>query len=205
MGDDRARQERSRLGGAADEKRIRLFVAVEVPEHQRRALNEAMGDVRDPAWGGRWTTPAAQHVTLKFLGWTPSDRVEAVGSAIEIVARSNRGAPVALGAVGAFPSMRRARVLWVGLEDPAELLARLAADLDRAMEPLGYAVEQRAFTPHLTLARFKSPVRLEGLVPVRPWGRLDPFDIAAVTLYRSRFHPSGARYEALSSFPLGEE
>ena len=164
-----------------------------------------MESVRDHAWGGRWTTSASQHVTLKFLGWTPSDRVDAVGSAIEIVARSHPGALVALGAVGAFPSMRRARVLWVGLEDPAELLARLAADLDRAMEPLGYAVEQRAFTPHLTLARFKSPARLEGLVPVRPWGRLDPFDIAAVTLYRSRLHPSGARYEALSSFPLGEE
>ena len=202
MGDDRARQERSRLGGAADEKRIRLFVAVEVPEHQRRALNEAMGDVRDPAWGGRWTTLAAQHVTLKFLGWSSADRIEALSAAIGVVVRGHRAARVALGSVGAFPSLRRARVLWAGLEDPGGLLAGIARDLDRSLEPLGYPVEQRAFTPHVTLARFKTPARLEGLVPARPWGDLDPFEVAAVDLFRSRLHPSGARYEVLRSLAL---
>jgi 2'-5' RNA ligase len=193
---------RSRLGGAAGDDRLRLFVAADVPEAHREAVGAAVEAVRDPAWGGRWTSAASQHVTLKFLGWTPRKRLEAVSAALEVVARSHRRARVALGDVGAFPSLRRARVLWVGLEDQAGLLVSVAADLDRALEPLGCPVEQRAFTPHLTLARFKAPARLEGLVPARPWGRLEPFDIAAITLYRSRLHRAGARYEPLRSFGL---
>jgi 2'-5' RNA ligase len=182
--------------------KVRLFVAVEVPEAHRRALNEGVARVRDLAWGGRWTAPSAQHVTLKFLGWSSADRIDAVGAAIDTVARAHRRARVTLGTVGAFPSLRQARVLWAGLDDPESLLAGIAKDLDRSLEPLGYPVEQRAFTPHVTLARFKTPVRLEGVVEARPWGDLEPFHVAAVDLFRSRLHPAGARYEVLRSFAL---
>jgi RNA 2',3'-cyclic 3'-phosphodiesterase len=190
------------IGGAPKGERIRLFVAAAVPEDQRRALNAGIASVRDPAWGGRWTAPSAQHVTLKFLGWSSADRLEPLGAVIDVVVRGHRPARVALGSVGAFPSLRRARVLWAGLDDPEDLLTGIAADLDHSLEPLGHPVEPRAFTPHLTLARFKTPVFLEGLVPERPWGDLAPFEVAAVDLFRSRLHPEGARYEVLASFAL---
>ena len=70
------------IGGAPKGERIRLFVAAAVPEDQRRALNAGIASVRDPAWGGRWTAPSAQHVTLKFLGWSSADRLEPLGAVL---------------------------------------------------------------------------------------------------------------------------
>jgi 2'-5' RNA ligase len=182
-------------------ERIRLFVAADVPTEQRRAVNDAVAAVRQESWGGRWPRLESQHVTLKFLGWTPEDRIEAVVDAAAAVAAGRRPASVRIDGLGAFPSLRRARVLWAGVDDPSGLLTGLAADLDSTFEALGYVVEKRPFTPHLTLARFRSPVRLEGLPP-RPWGELAPFELGGFRLYRSRLHPQGARYEVLATFDL---
>jgi 2'-5' RNA ligase len=138
------------------------------------------------------------------LGSTPADRLYAVARAVEAVARGRKGSDVSLTGLGAFPSARRARVLWVGLDDPAGLLSGLASDLDGALEPLGYRVEARPFTPHLTLARFKVPARLEGLLPELASSRLSPWLVDHVELFRSHLHPRGARYESLARFPLGD-
>jgi RNA 2',3'-cyclic 3'-phosphodiesterase len=183
-------------------ERVRLFVAADVPEPQRRAVNDAVAAVRRESWGGRWSSPESQHVTLKFLGWTPEDRIEAVAQAAAAVAAGRRPAPVRIDGLGAFPSLRRARVLWAGVADPSGLLTGLAEDLDSTFEALGYGVEKRPFRPHLTLARWRSPVRLEGLPP-RPWGELEPFEVRGFRLYRSRLHPHGARYEVLATLDLG--
>jgi 2'-5' RNA ligase len=188
----------------SEAERLRLFFAAEVPVGLRQAVGDAVASERRPSWGGRWTSVESQHVTLKFLGWTASDRLEEVRGSAETVAGGRRAADCRIGDLGAFPSLRRARVLWVGLEDPAGLTSGLAGDLDRAFERLGYAAEKRPFTPHLTLARFKSPVRLEGRLGERPWGSLPPFQVAGFNLYRSRLHPAGARYEVLASFALSE-
>jgi 2'-5' RNA ligase len=181
-------------------ERLRLFVAVDVPEHHLRVANEAVADLRRRLSVGRWTHTEGQHVTLKFLGWTPRESLEGVHAAVAKVAARVRPSSIALVGVGAFPSPRRARVLWIGLDDPEETLARLAVELDRALEPLGFPPEKRAFTPHLTLARFKVPVRLPaGMPQIALEGRFTP---SHVRLYRSRLHPQGARYEPLESFAL---
>jgi len=181
-------------------ERLRLFVAVDVPGPHVAAANNAVAPLRRGLPQARWTSPESQHVTLKFLGWTPEEDVAAVGDVVKTVAAGRAPAPVSLAGVGAFPSARRARVLWFGLEDREGVLPGLAADLDRALEPLGFTAEARAFTPHLTLARFKVPVRLGELPAEVPTE--DPFVVSSVRLYRSRLHPAGARYDALSEFPL---
>ena len=90
----------------------------------------------------------------------------------------------------------------MGLDDPSGLLTGLAADFDRGLGPLGYEPEKRAFTPHLTLARFKSPSPLpEDATLVAD--ELQPFTVDRVTLWRSRLHPAGARYEEVEVFKLG--
>ena len=182
------------------DERLRLFVAVDVPDHHLDAANLVVEPLRRQLSAGRWTRKEGQHVTLKFLGWTPSDRLEAVRGAIAAAASRTTAGRTALGALGAFPSPRRARVLWIGLVDDDGVLARLAADLDRSLEPLGFPTEQRAFTPHLTLARFKTPARLPQPLPVLEAS--GSFVVSAVKLYRSRLHPHGARYEVVDSFPL---
>jgi 2'-5' RNA ligase len=179
--------------------KLRLFVAVDAPEDQLARLNRAIAPLKEEYEKARWLPPANQHVTLKFLGSTPSDRFDAVKEVIDVVARSHAPTEVSVAGLGAFPSPRRARVLWAGIDDPASLLTGLAADLSGAFEPLGYRAEARAFTPHLTLARFKVPARLEGL-PEGP--AFDPFVVDRVLLYLSRLHPHGARYEVLDQFAL---
>lgn len=181
---------------------LRLFVAVDVPAGHLEAIDRALGGMELSRDRARFTSPEGRHVTLQFLGATPSDRLEAVSRAIASVADGQDAAPVALGALGAFPSRRRARVLWAGLDDPEGLLGALAAGLGRTLEPLGYPREARAFTPHVTLARYRTPARLDHVASERPWDQLPRFTVSAMKLYRSRLHPRGARYEVLSAFPL---
>jgi RNA 2',3'-cyclic 3'-phosphodiesterase len=184
-------------------ERLRLFVAADVPGDRLAAVQRSTSALRRALGDARWVAPANQHVTLKFLGYVTSDLLPAVQEACALVARSHRPARVGLAPLGAFPSPRRARVVWAGLDDPGGLLASLAAALDGALEPLGFAAEKRAFTPHLTLARLKSPRRLDEPFPELGPAALAPFDVDAVALYQSHLSPKGARYEVIEGFPLG--
>ena len=181
-------------------EKLRLFVAVDVPELQRDWLREQTASWHEAIRGARWTEPRNQHLTLKFLGWVPSDELDAVTAACEKVAGSHRGATLRLSTPGAFPNARRARVLWVGVDDPAGLLAALAADLDKALAPLGFEPESRPFKAHLTLARFKDPARVE--IPELDASALGGFEVESVGLWRSRLARTGAEYELLRSWPL---
>ncbi|MFN2489916.1 MAG: RNA 2',3'-cyclic phosphodiesterase [Actinomycetota bacterium] len=183
-------------------ERLRLFVAVDVPAEHRIAVARDIEPLRRALPEARWTALESQHITLKFLGWTPSDRLEVIERAVQRASAAHERAEVSLSGIGAFPSERRARVLWVGLDDRRGLLARIASDLERALEPLGYAREKPRFTPHLTLARLKTPARLDDSATEVSWGDAGPFLVSSVVLYRSRLSASGARYEALRAFAL---
>jgi 2'-5' RNA ligase len=182
-------------------EKLRLFVAISVPDEVRDRIDHEAAPLKERWPRARWIPVENQHVTLKFLGWTPSDRLEAVSEAIQIVARSHGPSDVSVTGLGAFPSERRVRVLWVGLDDPGSLLTRLASDLEKAFDPLGYPAEGRAFTPHLTLARFKVPERPKEPLPELQGG-WEPFPVERLELYRSRLHPKGARYEMMEPFDL---
>ena len=181
---------------------LRLFFAASVPLELLESLQERLADLRSAFPQARWTGPATQHLTLKFLGATPEDRLEEVRRTGAAAAREKQGAAVSLAELGAFPSARRARVLWLGVEDPADVLTGLAQGLGHALEALGFTVEARTFTPHLTLARFKDPVKLPP-EPSLSGSTLPPFEVSEVGLWRSHLSPKGARYELLEVFPLG--
>ncbi len=185
-----------------NDERLRLFVAISLPRAHLERIDEQIASFRDKVSKARWAPLENQHVTLKFLGTTPSDRLADVESVCSVVAASHAPATLSLGALGAFPSRNRVRVLWVGLHNGDSLLARLAADLDQGFEPLGYPTESRAFTPHLTLCRFKIPVPLKGGFPSIETSDLESFEIDSIELFRSHLSPKGARYERLQEFPL---
>jgi RNA 2',3'-cyclic 3'-phosphodiesterase len=182
--------------------RLRLFVAVSVPRAQLEALDAAVAGLRADLPGARWAPLDNQHVTLKFLGSTPAELFADVAGAVKSSADSHTPSEVALGGLGAFPSERRARVLWAGIDDPESLLTSLAASLDRAMEPLGYGIEKRPFTPHLTLARFKQPARVADVLGELDHDWASPWTVETIELYQSRLSPKGATYEALGTVPL---
>lgn len=174
-------------------EKLRLFTAVRVPREQLEWLDHAVEGVKRLP-GARWTAVDNQHVTLNFLGWVEARLLADVTAAVDAVAREHAPAPVSLAALGAFPRPRRARVLWAGIDDPQALLPALAGDLGDALRAVGYEPEDRGYTPHLTLARFKTPGPVELPDLPDPPG---PFIVDRLTLFRSSLSPSGARYEVM--------
>lgn len=153
---------------------MRLFIAINLPDAERRAIAQATAPLRDAAPGVGWVAESRLHLTLKFLGEQDG---EAVGPLTHVLRRSaSAHGPLALeiGGLGAFPSKRRPRVIWLGVA-PDPKLELLHHDVEEACAALGYEVEGRAFRPHLTLGRVRE----------RPRGR-EPLDAgAAAALARS--------------------
>ena len=184
-------------------QRLRLFVAAPVPVSHLARVHEVTAGLRARWPRARWMEVANQHLTLKFLGSTALDLLDEVRAVLAGASRRHEPATVRLSGLGVFPSPRRARVLWVGIDDPRDLLGSLARDLPAAFEPLGYEPEKRPFRAHLTLARFRDPVPMGDDLADLDLDDLAPFAIDQVALFRSHLHPKGARYEVLQSFPLG--
>lgn len=179
-------------------KPLRLFVAVEVPEAVRTALAESVEPVRERFPKARWVPAENQHVTMKFLGRTYPRLVEWVTGTVTGVARDHPSFATRVQGLGAFPNARRARVLWAGLDDADGHLERLAASLDEALAK-EFKPEQRAFTAHLTVARFDPPV---GLEPLEVAFESEPFAIDRLVLFRSHLRRPAPVYEPLGTYPL---
>lgn len=184
---------------------LRLFIAVDVPASHKLSIERSIQDLRLQLPEARWIPRESWHVTLKFLGEVAEDRVADVlrvtgRACTDAVALSSR-----LTEVGAFPTLRRARVIWVAIEDPDEALARLAARLERDLGKRGFRKEGRKLHPHLTLARLRTPLPVGEAVESSGPYRLEPsrFDIGEAILFRSHLSPRGATYEALETFALG--
>jgi RNA 2',3'-cyclic 3'-phosphodiesterase len=183
---------------------VRLFVALDIPAEVRGAIGEMIARLRDVARGARWVRAEGVHVTLKFIGETPAERVAAIQEGL-------RGARVAapveakFHGAGFFPNERHPRVFWASVEASPNL-AELARDVDQRLSRLGIAAEAREFRPHLTLARFKSE---DGLPRLREEiKKLEPFDFGSMQasefyLFQSQLGPGGAKYTKLANFPFG--
>jgi len=180
---------------------LRLFVAVEVPEALRVRVREAVGPWRERFPRARWVPLANQHVTVKFLGSTWPRLVEWVHASVGAAASALEPFEARAKDLGAFPSPGRARVLWAGLDDHASAMAGVAAALDAALRR-EFPPEKRAFTPHLTIARFDPPVALEGLDDARL--ESESFPVERLVLFRSHLRRPAPVYEPLASFPLGQ-
>ena len=120
-------------------------------------IQEAIEPLRPLLPRARWTPVESQHVTLKFIGWVEDRKLDAITEVTSAVAAAHPAADMALTGLGAFPSSKRVRVLWAGIDDPKGLGAALAHELSARPRALGVEREDRAFTPHLTLARLRDP------------------------------------------------
>jgi RNA 2',3'-cyclic 3'-phosphodiesterase len=183
---------------------LRLFVAVDMPEEVKGALEEAIHPWRERLGAGRWVVPDNWHVTLKFLGRTWPRLLPVVEAVCREVAAGVASFQVELSGLGVFPGPGRARVLWAGLSDEDEQLTGLAAGLDAALAE-EFPQEKRAFTPHLTVARFNPPIPMREHTEALAGTSIGApsFTVDRLVLYRSHLSPRGARYEALEEFPVG--
>jgi RNA 2',3'-cyclic 3'-phosphodiesterase len=179
---------------------LRLFVAVNVPAAVRNRLAEEVAPLRDVVPGARWAPAENWHVTVKFLGSVSPRLRSFVEEAVAAVAAATPAFESRLTSLGAFPSPRRARVLWAGLEDPGGVFRALAAGLDRSLER-EFRAEQRPFTPHLTVARMNVQATLRPEVLATDVAS-EPFPVRELLLYRSHLGRPHAHYEPIAGFGL---
>ena len=181
---------------------MRTFIAVDLPAELRVELGRWQEKLRKSARGARWVRPEGIHLTLKFLGEISSAQVIEVS---KILSTLPRIAPfeIHFKGFGFFPHARRPRVLWVGIE-PCPTLEALAAQVDKSLETVGFAREQRAFKPHLTLARFRVPrpqPEIEKAISTGGPTVLGPITVREFFLFESILRSQGAAYRKLARFP----
>lgn len=180
---------------------MRAFVAIFPPPKVRK---EALASARrlPPDDRVRWTRPENVHLTLKFLGDIREENLDDLRAALGEVCAGHAPFDVALAGLGAFPSTRRAKVLWAGVGAGSGRLRSLAADIDAALVPLSFEREKRLYAPHLTLGRVRGrPVSLD-----LPSGAGEiGFRVRQVELMESTLTPKGAIYETLGVFALERE
>lgn len=176
---------------------MRLFVAINLPDDVRREVHEAVAVVRDRGMPARWTDHTQYHVTLKFIGDVRPDRRDDHVEVLRRVASGYGPVEVTVEELGAFPSLRRPRVIWVGVDATPQLRA-LKHDLEHGYASLGVERETRAFRPHVTLARaeegaaageFRELESLAAEVELEESFTADHLD-----LMRSRLRPDGPAY-----------
>jgi 2'-5' RNA ligase len=187
---------------------MRLFVALELPEGQRRRLAELPERQR---WIGleranlNWVRAQNLHVTLKFLGSVPDERVPEVCRALGEI-RIPGPIRISLGGLAFLPPRGPMRVLVAELGGELDRLAVLQSAIERALEPLGFERERRAYRPHVTIARPRRDARVppEFREDVRehPGPRGSEFPVNSFVLMQSDLKPGGAVYTAVARFAL---
>jgi len=184
---------------------IRSFIAIDFPEETRTALEDVQKRLKQSGAGVRWVKPGSIHLTLKFLGNIHPAQVEDIALAVAQEVRDEP--PITLGAagLGAFPSRRKPRVIWIGMEGEVQRLTRIQARVENALEPFGFVREKRPFQPHLTIGRVKDRRKLQALIDAMAELKIpefDSFDVTEIILYKSDLRPTGAIYTKLHRMSL---
>jgi RNA 2',3'-cyclic 3'-phosphodiesterase len=185
---------------------VRLFVALAIPAPIREALGSLIAQLRQIAMREsdrrpRWVRPENLHVTLKFIGEVRAAKLDGIREALAAV-RSSSPVEMNFRGLGFFPNEKRPRVSWVGLGASANL-ATVAANIEHATATQGIAPESRAFTSHLTLARFEPPgigAALRDAIQHNLHRDFGAVRTNEFHLIESKLKPTGAQYTTLHSF-----
>ncbi|MDQ3005806.1 MAG: RNA 2',3'-cyclic phosphodiesterase [Chloroflexota bacterium] len=188
--------------------RLRAFIAVDLPLEIRQDIQFATSNLRrDTGSLIRWVAVENMHLTLKFLGDIPSANVEALTQMIHAQADSFNCFDIHLTGIGSFPSPKRPRVIYIGIQAPAALVA-FQHQLESATGELGYNPEERAFAPHLTIGRVRQHVSADDQQKIRHALEESTIDslgtarVNSVHLYKSDLKPTGPLYTKLFSAHL---
>ena len=185
---------------------MRLFAAIEIPADIRAAIADLEKEFRALAPRVKWVRTENLHLTLKFLGETDQAKLGEVKSGLASV-HSDQPVRLEFRGLGFFPNAKRPHVFWAGIQSSPNL-ATVAATIDQAMGALGFPREDRAFVPHLTLARFHEPSLSGGLRTVveknisRNFGSCSTREFH---LIESKMKSAGAEYTTVQSYSFAPE
>ncbi len=184
---------------------VRTFLAIDLPEGEKSRLAEAIERWRGHRAAVRWTATSRMHLTLKFLGDVPETALESISGACAQAASAHEAFGLRTTVSGVFPSLKRPRVLWVGLASVENgVLHELQQTVEQALEEIGFPREERPFSPHITVGRVKSGKNIRPLM--EDFMTYDtgsrPFTVDSFALYSSTLTPRGPIYKELERFAL---
>jgi len=185
---------------------MRLFLAIPIDKQILDTLAGVVDKLRGSRGPVRWVRPEGMHLTLKFLGDTAEDRVEPLVQAVTGICQDVVPFPISVTGAGAYPNLRRPRVLWAGVVENSHTLKRLVKNVEEETEKLGWEPEKRGFSPHITIGRVKGNMNISRLtiavkeIKDEHWGDQE---VGEMVLYSSKLQPGGAVYEEVHVFELG--
>lgn len=198
------------MSAGASSTSICAFVALELPRALHAVLAEEIGRLEKEIPGVEWVNPRRMHLTMRFLGWTTRERLTCLEPYLAAAAKACPPLEAHVAGLGTFPptAVGRARVLWAGITLPRGGKTLQAACEAAAIE-CGFPPERRAFQPHLTLGRFKTPARLRAVSKLD----LGAAKLETLTIYRTEpgkgvvavpgVRRAVSAYSKIATFPLG--
>ncbi len=188
---------------------IRAFIAIDLSPEIRRRLDQVSSQLKQRLDGIpiRWVPASNIHLTLKFLGDVSLNNLEMLKKVLQTEVEGHHPFEVSVGGLGAFPTVRHPRVVWIGVEAPTDL-ASIQRGVDSAMGKLGYAQEDRPFSAHLTLGRVsrnansRDTHQIGETLEATKIGFLGVVQVDAILLFKSDLQPTGSVYTKLFSAPL---
>ncbi len=184
---------------------IRSFLAIELSKDILKKIEQVQDDLRSSRADVRWVNPEKIHLTLKFFGYIEEPRVESIIQAIEGSVHRRRAFSLGIKGIGAFPTWRSARVVWMGLVDQAGILIPFQKELEADLEKVGFEPEGRSFQPHLTLGRVNSSRGKQELINRMERYRDEEFghmEVEKVIVFKSDLRPTGPIYTPLREVRL---
>ena len=185
---------------------IRSFIAVKIPSGSEDRLRAAEEQLRAAEASVKWVDPDSFHITLRFLGEVEEARLSALWGSVYQSLDGSLSFTMRFLGVGAFPNIKRPRVIWAGVTEGAEEMRELAARVEQACAGHGFEAEERPFRAHLTLGRVRRPesnVKLAAAMAELSDAELGEVHVDRVVLMKSELTRSGAVYHILEERPLG--
>ena len=184
---------------------IRTFIAIEIDPAIQESLNNLQLELKKSGADVKWVKKDNIHLTLKFLGDTSEENIATIST---LLARSTGFLPsfsVGITEAGAFPGIENPRVIWAGVHDPQETIAKIARSLEENLASIGFVKEERDFDPHITLGRVRTSLNKFNLVKSLKSLKMPPdllLPIEKITLFKSTLTPQGPIYEVLKTVSL---
>lgn len=185
---------------------MRCFIAIELSHEIKSALRSIQDEFKKCGADVRWVHPDSIHLTLKFMESVNDKDTPKIISLMTDACKKYQAFTLALKGIGIFPNINSPKVLWVGAEGNG-ILNGIQKDIEHDMEKIGFERENRKFTAHFTLGRFRSLTGKATILEQIKLHENDSFgtiDVRSLSLIKSELHPSGSRYTKLAEVVLGQ-
>jgi 2'-5' RNA ligase len=186
---------------------MRLFIALALPTEVEQKLGQTIVLLKKSQAPVKWVKPENIHLTLRFLSETDPALVPNLKKLIDRIGAESSPLRIVSNKIGAFPNLKRPRVLFAGLDgNDIEKMSELAAEIESGVRTLGFEPDERAFRPHLTLGRLRDPRRTEDLPDIMNNLSFEPIEFVfdKLVLFKSTLTPTGPIYDRLHEITLAE-